>query len=244
MFRLKQKNIIFGTSLSLLCCILLFACQLTPKNNTPRINLKSAAEYNVQLGLSYLGEGKIDRAKEKLLTALEQNPNSASAFGAMAYFWERTGNIKRAEEYYLKALNLSNNQGDAENNYGAFLCRIKRYSEAERHLLRAANDAQYIHTAAVYENLGVCEADAGDLQKAHLYLQKALQQDSLRQHALWEISQVEFKLGLFDSAYQHIKFLMQLSKPTKPIIEMALKLATKLDDLAGKIQYQKQLRQL
>lgn len=227
----------------LLCIGILCACQSQKKDNKAHINLKSAAEYNVQLGLGYLREGNVDRAKEKLLIALQQNPNSSSAFGAMAYFWERTRDTKKAEEYYLTAIRLSNNQGDAQNNYGTFLCRIKRYPEAERYLLSAANNTNYIYTAAAYENLGLCQIDAGDLEKARLYLQKALDQDPLRQRALWELSNLEMRLNLFGPAYQHLKLLMQLTTPTKAMLEMAMQLAIKLHDIQGKIQYQQQLQQ-
>ncbi|WP_010597658.1 tetratricopeptide repeat protein [Rickettsiella massiliensis] len=87
--------------------------------------LPDPAETNVQLGLAYLQAGDVQRAKEKLLLAQQQAPNSLESRGAMA------GNIAQAEAYYRAAVHQNPKSGIAQNNYGTFLCRRGRYMEAE-----------------------------------------------------------------------------------------------------------------
>ena len=59
-------------------------------------DLSKAASYNIQLGLGYLKQGDRPRAKKKLLTALKQEPNSADANAAMAYYFEQTSELEQA----------------------------------------------------------------------------------------------------------------------------------------------------
>ena len=67
------------------CCgvlaLLLAACA---SNSQHKDKPHEAAVYNVQLGLAYMNQGELERAKEKLDRALTQDPNSADVHSARA----------------------------------------------------------------------------------------------------------------------------------------------------------------
>jgi type IV pilus assembly protein PilF len=154
------------------------------------VQRERAAILNTQLGLAYLKQGYIPRAKKKLLIAMAQNPESADVEAAMAYFFEQTKEWAYAEQHYRKAITLS--PGGAQwNNYGAFLCKRQKYIEAERYFLKAIKDIQYINTARAYENAGLCAINAGNYKKAKYYLTKALEQDHKRNKAREALKKIE-----------------------------------------------------
>lgn len=179
--------------------IFLLGCQ--PKapheeqSNPKTTNLNKAASYNLQLGLGYLKQGDRSRSKKKLLTALDQAPNSPDVNAGMAYYFEQTNELDRAKKYYLKAVALSSSAGAQLNNYGTFLCRQGEYTKAETYFLKAVKDQQYVHTAGAYENAGLCALAVPDNEKAKLYFTSALNQDPSRRESLYELVKLENKAG-------------------------------------------------
>jgi type IV pilus assembly protein PilF len=154
---------------------------------------QEAATYNVQLGMAYLQQEDRKRAKRKLLTALEQAPDSPDTHAAMAYYLEKTGDLKQARSYYKKALLFAPNSGSQLNNYGTFLCRIGNNKEAEGYFLKAVQDMHYINSAAAYENAGLCAAAVPEYEKAKVYFTKALKQDPQRVQSLYQLVLIELK---------------------------------------------------
>ncbi|MBS0358404.1 MAG: type IV pilus biogenesis/stability protein PilW [Proteobacteria bacterium] len=151
----------------------------------------TAALTNVQLGLAYLEQGNVQRSKNKLLLALEQNSRSSVAWGAMGYYLETTGHLEMAETYYKKAIQLSPKSGPALNNYGAFLCRKGDYQAAEQYFMMALKDVTYTKFAEVYENAALCALEAKEYSKAKQYFSKALIEDPNRITALMELRKIE-----------------------------------------------------
>jgi type IV pilus assembly protein PilF len=135
------------------------------------------AGLNTKLGLAYLHQGHVARAKSKMLLALQEDPNNPIILDAMGYFLEKTGNVKTARQYYLRAVALAPRRGTVQNNYGTYLCRHGYYQEAIKHFLLATQDTNYLHVADAYENAGVCAAKIPNKKLAHKYFRAALQHD-------------------------------------------------------------------
>lgn len=165
----------------LLLIFSLTSCQTSPEK--PSTYNPKASGYNVQLGLGYLAQGNRERAKQKLLAAIAQDPQSATANDALAYYFESVQDIQQAETYYQHAVQFHPNTGAPLNNYGAFLCRQARYDEANKYFMRAIADPQYINTAMAYENAGLCAIAAGNNKNATIYLKKALAHEPSLQQA-------------------------------------------------------------
>lgn len=150
-----------------------------------------AALVNVKLGLSYLFEGQIARAKSKLIYALQLAPTLAEPHSAMAYFLEQVNDTADAEYMYKRAIQLAAHKGAVYNNYGTFLYRQQRFKEADQAFSLALKDKAYPHTAEVYENAGLCAAANGNNTLSRTYYTKAIQHDPRkRQHLNSKLDQV------------------------------------------------------
>lgn len=160
--------------------------------------------YNMQLGMAYLKEGDMPRAKGKLITAVTQAPKLPDVNVAMAYFLEKTGEIQQAESWYLKAIALAPGNGAFLNNYGTFLCRTKRYKEAENYYIKAIHDPNYLYTAGAYENAGLCMEMNADYDKAEVYFLKALKQDPNRKQSLREITKIALRQNKLEKALDYL----------------------------------------
>lgn len=192
------------------CIVLLSACVSKQKPQTLTQNrggAAKAASYNTQLGLAYLEQGNISRAKKKLLLALSQAPNSAEVNGSMAYYLETTGDIKKADAYYKKANKLAPNSGPQLNNYGAYLCRQGMYHEAVNRFERAVNDPNYINTAGAYENAGLCAMAIPDIKMAKKYFDKAIRQDPTRRQSLQQLVGISQQLKDYRQALAYADML-------------------------------------
>jgi type IV pilus assembly protein PilF len=172
----------------------------------------------VQLGLGYLEQGDLPRAKKKLFYALSLEPNRPGVVGAVAYYFDKTGQAQKAEENYLKALSLAKYHGAELNNYGAFLCRQKRYAEADRYFVLATKDVKYLNTAGAYENAGICALERKNTTLAKQYFNQALENDPRRELSVLEL----MKLYNQDKEYEKTlevmdKYELVASIQPKPI---------------------------
>lgn len=152
---------------------------------------KRIAAINVKLGMGYLERGEKDRAKQKLLYALQRDPKSPEAWYSMAYLQESNGNKLEAKKDYMKAVGLAPNRGDVQNNYGTFLCRSGEYQEAVNHFLMATKDPQYLDQASAYENAGLCALKIPDKKQAATYFRLALEQDPTRDSSMTELTKLK-----------------------------------------------------
>lgn len=149
-----------------------------------------AAAINAQLGVGYLQEGEVERAKTKLLMAQKQDPHSSEVAGAMAYYYDTTGNTQEANRYYYQAYSWAKQKGDAANNYGVFLCQEKQYQKADRYFKKAIQDPNYVRTAQTYENMGLCHLAQNDTATAKTYFLQALRIDPRLASSLLQMAQM------------------------------------------------------
>lgn len=204
-------------SIGLILCLLFFsACakkMLPPSQdvfyeNQERIESKpdkdKAAKLNIELGLTYLKEGQVSRAKAKLNRALVLAPHLSEVHYTLGYFFEQIGEVATAKQSYLKAIAIHPTGGIEHNNYGAFLCRQKHYHEAEKEFLKAVADWQYTDTAQAFENAGMCLLQIPDKEKARLYFEKALRHDPKSPNALLELAQISLERREFKQAKQYL----------------------------------------
>lgn len=223
-----KKNIFtFG-----LISLLLTACSSITSNEPVKTTAtKSAADYNVELGMGYLQQGDTARAKQKLLTAIEQQPYSAQAHDAMGYFLDNTGDSKSAESYYKNALALDSKSGAVQNNYGTYLCRHGRYQEAEQHFMLAVQDTNYLNTAGAYENAGLCAMQVPDLVKARDYFNQAVQHDPKRPLSWLELGEISYQQNKYQEAQQALSRYMQLTaEPGPEALWLGVRIARQLGD--------------
>ncbi len=173
--------------------VLLSGCSSLQKNSDidEKKNTR-IAEINIQLGVAYLQQGDVQRAKQKLLYALQTAPTLPEAWYSMAYFHEVTGHKDEAKIEYLKAIAIIPNRGDVHNNYGTFLCRNGNYLESIQEFVNAAKDPEYLEMPSAYENAGLCALKIPDTKLAIKYFSQALQGDPNREVSITELKKLGY----------------------------------------------------
>lgn len=188
-----------GVWIGVICLSVFSGCASVPPPKT------EAARYQTQLGLTYLSQGDVARAKFKLNRALDHDPTLPEAQYAMAYFLETVQDYEQAEKHYRLAIEWAERsgtfQGEAHNNYGAFLCHQTRFSEATEEFLRAATDPKYAGVRDAYENAGLCLFENQQYLEAQVYFLKALAQDPQSPNSLMGITQIALQEKISDEKF-------------------------------------------
>ncbi len=202
------------------------------------VDYSKAAKLNVELGLNYLKQEQVARAKSKLLRAKTLAPNLPEVHYAYGYFLEYVGEIPAAEKAYQKAVSLNPKGGNEHNNLGAFLCRQHQYRKAEKEFLKAIDDPKYPNTAEALENAGLCVAQVPDSEKAADYFEKALRYDPNRSTALLELAMIRFQEKQYSQANEYHQRFAQIAKPNARFVLLGIELAKKSGDKDKLASYQ------
>ena len=156
-----------------------FAGCVSSGNDGKASDGRNAAAFNLQLGVTYLQQGNLAVAKEKLERAAKQNPDSPAVHSAMGLLYERLGDQKRADEEHRRALARAPGDPEILNNYAVYLCRNGRSAEGVQRFEQAASNPLYRTPWAAYTNAGVClraaarDAEAASLARQHEPLAQA-----------------------------------------------------------------------
>jgi type IV pilus assembly protein PilF len=221
------------TLITVIVFLALPACSsTTPTQATPSAaeikNTKiQTAKINAQLGIAYLERHDVQRARQKLLMAMDEAPNIPETWYSMAYLLEATGDTDKANEYYKKAIQIAPDRGDAQNNYGTFLCRNKHYQDAVNHFLIAANNIRYLDAADAYENAGLCALKIPDQSRAYTYFERAVMQNPSRPVSLFKLAELNYKKGRYQLAKINLDKFEEIATPTKQSLELRTQLEQK-----------------
>jgi len=186
---------------SLLMVVVLAAlsgCASQPERDTT--DPKKAAQFNAELGLNYLVQGKNEQAMQKLLKALEYDDDSIEANHYIAELYRRLGRKDKAAEHFRIAASLAPKDPSIQNNIGVFMCGEKRYDEGAKHLLIALDSPVWPARDEAYENLGQCMRDKGDIDKAEQYFREALALNVNRPGSLLSLAEITHQQGNHISA--------------------------------------------
>ncbi len=196
----------------------------------PSADKEKAAKINLELGVGYLKQDQMARAKSKFNHAKELAPHLPEVHYTYGYFLERVGENEDAEKAYLKAIALNSKEGNAHNMYGAFLCRRHKYKEAEKEFLRAVDDPNFNQTAETFENAGLCVLQIPEIAKATEYFEKALRYDGNRSDSLLELAIIKLQVKKHNEAKQYYSRYNQLAKPNARSLLLGLELAKHFGD--------------
>lgn len=204
---------------------------------------EKASAVNVQLGIGYLQQNKLELASEKLTKALRQNPDSASAHNAYAILQERLLQLDKAEYHYRRAAELDPKDSQANNNYGAFLCRNGRELEAEKYFKRAVKNPLYKTPEYAYTNAAICLVKAGELENARQYLRLALAAKSDFGPALLAMGDLLFESGDHETAKLYLDRYHLVAKPTANSLWLTIRNALEINPEADIDEFAVRLEQ-
>jgi type IV pilus assembly protein PilF len=200
---------------------ILTAC-VTVGGEPPAQNEKASA-INVQLGIGYMGQNNFEQANQKLLKALRQDPDSATAHYVYAILQDQLLEKEVAGKHYKIAVELDPGDSAAANNYGKYLCLNGREAESEKYFLRALNNPLYRTPEIAYTNAALCSLKTGDKTKAKTYFRKALAAKNNFGSALIEMSTLELDEGKFDAAKLYIDRFHLVDRPTARSLWLAIR---------------------
>ena len=185
---------------------------------------EAASKINVQLGMGYLQQDNLVLASEKLTKALRQDPDSASAHNAYAILQDRLLQKDKAEEHYKIATQLDPASSQAANNYGAFLCRNNREAESEVYFLRAVENPLYKTPEFAYTNAALCLIAIKEVDRARVYLRKALAAKNDFPIAVFTMAELFFEEQNFVDASRYIDRYHLVASPTARSLWLAIRI--------------------
>jgi type IV pilus assembly protein PilF len=225
-----------GTSLWLsiaMLCALQLACATNSSKNAqaaPGSTANQIAMVNTQLGLGYLRNGQMDLAWERLNTALQADPNYATAHNGMALVYDRLNEPTKAEEHFKRAVELDPSDSAAQTNYGGFLCEHGRIEEGEKYFLKAVENPLYNKPAMAYTNAGVCRLRANDPAAAEAYFRSALRADPRFGVALLNMAALSFDNGQYLAARAYMQRYEEVSKHNSRSLWLGIRIEKELGD--------------
>ncbi len=228
------------TLLFFLLAIASASCSTTATKPNPT----AAAEYNANLGARYLSKGHTRLANEKLLKALEQNPDLASANHYYALLLQSLKQNKKAEKHFKRALREDTDNSEIHNNYGSFLCGQKKYAAAEKHFLKAISDPLYTTPAFAYTNAGVCAHDAGNDTKAEDYLRTALKKQTNLPSALYAMAKLSYDNRKYSRAQSYLFRYNAATKESAKSLSLCKQIHIQLGEIKKADQCTNKLLQL
>jgi type IV pilus assembly protein PilF len=233
----------FGAALLLAAAAIVVAC--VPVKAAPKQSKTEAAEYNMQLGVTYLRQGELPAAQEKLERAVAQDGSLATAHSALAIVYERMGDLPGAEREHRRAVSLKPDDPDILNGIAVFLCSNKpQPTEAMAYFERALAiplSKAYYNRAMLLANAGLC-AKRYDLAKAEEYLRQALNADPGYNEALLQLADVAWQRGNYLQGRAFVERYMGAVSATAPALLLAWRIERSLGDSQAAGRYAARLQ--
>lgn len=217
--------------------IALTACSSTQVKEQDESRIKRASRYNVDLGVAYMQDGKLDTAMGKLKKALEQDPDSARAHDAIAVLYGQIDENELAEKHFRRSLRLDPDNSRTHNNYGQFLCREGEYDRAEKEFTTAADNPLYSGRMVALTNAGVCANEIPDAAKAEQYFRRALQEDPSYTPALMLMAKTSFSQEKYMSARGYLQRYEAVAPYSAEGLWLGVRIEQALDDRDASARY-------
>lgn len=196
-----------------LLLVSLSACVMVPVGPSQG---EKASKINVQLGVGYYQQGNLEMANEKLVKALDQDPESSQAHYAYAVLQNRFKDKEKTEFHFRKAIEFNPDNSEALGNFGAYLCNDGRVEESEKMFLRAVKNPLYKSPEVAYTNAAACvlKGDNTQTEKAKEYLQRALAVRNNFIPALINLAEITFEEKNHELTALYLERFHLVGKPT------------------------------
>jgi len=226
----------------LLAALCLSACVTTgPTDKLSPPNEEDAARLNLDLGVSYLQQNKLEEALEKLQKSIEAKPENPSAYLVMAYVYQRLQDPVRAEQSYRKAVKVGPKNQAALNALGVYLCRQNDdIDESLRYFDRALEVPEYQNRHEIFINAGRC-AMQQDLAQAEQYLRRGISIKPDFPQGLFLLSDVAYRQGEYLQARAFIERRLAAAPPQPDVLWLAQRIEIELGDRVAAQTYRARL---
>jgi type IV pilus assembly protein PilF len=240
-----DRVLIFSLLLPLAGCITTRTDSSSLGKNMPQSSkadqAMDAARIHTELAQRYMDSGDLQTALEKVIKALQFNPNYAPAHTVIAVLYERINKLPEAEEHYRKAVALEPAKGAPNNNLGVFLCHAGKIAEANGYFKKAVADPFYQTPDVALTNEGVCQLRANDASGAEASFRDAIARNPNNAEALFQLANV---LYLNKDAFRARAFIQRfdaLGQPTAASLKLGHDIESRLGNPEGALTYSKRL---
>lgn len=201
-------------------------------------NPTEMAEARIALGLGYLENGSMIKARENLEKALQHAPSYYRSQLSMAHYFEAVGEGDSARKMYQTALNQHPKNGNVLNNFGTFLCKQGDYETADNYFRRAVAQPYYYLISASYENAALCALKSGHNDKARDYFKRAVDHDPTRLLSILQLTKMEIEAGEYTQARIRLMNLNQRYGYQKASLKLLIELEKRAGNSALEQKYQ------
>jgi type IV pilus assembly protein PilF len=203
---------------------------------------EAAAMANMQLGISYMKQGNLALARDKIDKALKQAPRNVDVQTTAALLEERLGNLKKAEEHHRTAMKTSVNRPDITNNFAVFLCRTNRAKQGVKLFVEVATNKLYPAPQNAYTNAGVCARADKQLDQAAGYFRRALQARPNHAEAVVQLVDLEVSRNRLTEARTEVDGFLKAFLPTPDVLLSCVQVARAQKDRLAEERCGRRLR--
>ena len=201
-----------------------------------------AANYNTQLGISYLRQGDLNLAKDKLDRALKENPDNPQVHSARAMLFDRMGVQDQADSEFKAALRLAPHDPDVSNNYAVYLCQSGRTTDGVRRFEEVARNALYRTPWVAYTNAGVCLRTAKRNAEAVKSFKQALAVHPNFAEAAYQLGDLQLQDGDLKAARAQVDSYLGAFDATPDLLLLGVRVARAQNDRIAAALYSRKLR--
>ncbi len=225
-----------------LCLLLLAGCSATGGGTGKRAAaapaLSHAGQLNLSLAQNYLDIGDLETALDRANRAVRSDPGSGDAHAMLGVIHNRIGNPDKAAAEFESALRLAPQSGSILNAHAVWMCERGKHEQADAEFMQALQDPFYKSPMQTFYNAGKCAQNAGQLDKAEVYLRRALELSPQEPSALMTLAEVELALGNIMEARAFVQRRDALGSDAQ-----VLELAARIEDAANNAEAAKRYRQ-
>jgi type IV pilus assembly protein PilF len=202
---------------------------------------RESARIHTELGAGYFAQRNIPVALEEFTEATQIDPTYSMAYTGLGLVYASLNEDVKAEANFRKALELNPGSSEAHNNYGTFLCSRDRIDESITQFLEAVKNPLYSTPEAAYLNAGVCALKKKDVDKAELYLSKALQIQPLLHPAAYQLASIQYGKGNYTQTRNLLQYALA-DAPSPEVLWLAIRTERKLGGKDAEASYALELR--
>ena len=172
------------------------------------------AEITVREAMRHLKQDNPEQALNKVLVALQQDPELPSAYNTAGLIYEKYSQSELAEKYFTRALALDPSYLAAQNNYGKFLCNQNRFMEAEQQFLSAAKVQDARIAGASYVNAGLCALKVPDIDRAAQYFRAARDVNPRMPQVYYQLARIYYQKERYPQAHRNLQTYLKFGAHT------------------------------
>jgi len=207
-----------------------------------RAKREQAARINAELAITYMKQGNLQAARDKIDRALKQNPRTADTQMAAGFVYDRLGQDKKAAGHFEQAVKLATDNPDVLNNAAVYLCRKGDKKRGEAYFLQAAASPLYKTPEVAYLNAGQCARADGRLKEAEQYFRQSLAIKPEMPEPLLQLADVLHHSGNNLQARAFLQRYTAVASPTASVLWLGYRIETALGDASAAQEYGRRLK--